>query len=161
MRRIGDFTAFFGADDALSNWHIAPFSYHDVKFNCVEQFMMYSKAMLFHDLDTAAKILQFPSPASQKALGRAVRGFNDDVWVEKRESIVFVGCREKFAQHRDLKMILMGTAPTTIVEASPYDRLWGIGLNDRDPRLTDPTKWRGKNLLGVTLMRVRDYFSRA
>jgi ribA/ribD-fused uncharacterized protein len=156
MRTIGNFTAFFGADDAFSNWHIARFSYHDVTFNCVEQFMMFSKARLFGDTETAAKILSFPSPASQKALGRTVRGFEEAIWLAKHESIVFVGCREKFAQNPALRRILLDSASTVLVEASPTDRIWGVGLNDRDPRITDPSKWRGQNLLGITLMRVRD-----
>ncbi|CAB3805460.1 N-glycosidase YbiA [Pararobbsia alpina] len=159
MRKVDNITAFFGADDVFSNWHVAPFTYHDVRFNCVEQFKMFSKARLFGDEEIAAKILAFPHPASQKALGRTVRDFKDSVWLAKRESIVFVGCREKFAQNPPLLKILLESAPTVLVEASPTDRTWGVGLNDRDPRITDPTKWRGRNLLGITLMRVRDQLS--
>jgi ribA/ribD-fused uncharacterized protein len=159
MRKIGNFTTFFGADDAFSNWNIAPFSYRGVTFNCVEQFMMFSKARLFNDDEAAKEILSAPHPASQKALGRRVIGFNEAMWLAKRESIVFVGCREKFAQNASLKRVLLDSAPTILVEASPTDRIWGVGLNDRDPRITDRCQWRGQNLLGIALMRVRAHLS--
>jgi ribA/ribD-fused uncharacterized protein len=159
MRRIGNFTAFFGADDVFSNWHPCRFSYHDVDFTCVEQFMMYAKAKLFSDEGSAEKILASRDPMTQKMIGRKVAGFDLRIWEKKRESIVFVGCREKFAQNPGLRSVLLATAPTELVEASPYDLIWSIGLGERDPRITDRSQWRGKNLLGITLMRVRDALS--
>ncbi|WP_350357296.1 NADAR family protein [Paraburkholderia fungorum] len=156
MRKIGNYTAFFGADDVFSNWHPCRFTYHDISFTSVEQFMMFAKAKLFNDGQSAAKILATRDPMSQKMIGRKVAGFDLQVWEAKRESIVFVGCREKFAQNPGLRSILLATAPSELVEASPYDLIWGIGLGEGDPRLTDRSQWRGQNLLGVTLMRVRD-----
>ncbi|WP_027780571.1 NADAR family protein [Paraburkholderia caledonica] len=156
MRKIGNFTAFFGADDVFSNWHPCRFTYHDVAFSSVEQFMMFTKAKLFSDEKSAARILATRDPMTQKMIGRKVAGFDQQIWVAKRESIVFVGCREKFAENPGLRSILLATAPTELVEASPYDLIWGIGLGERDPRLTDRSQWRGQNLLGITLMRVRD-----
>ncbi|WP_261530737.1 NADAR family protein [Burkholderia multivorans] len=156
MRRIGEITAFFGAADVLSNWHPCHFSYHEVAFKSTEQFMMYAKAMLFEDHDTASKILVASSPREQKRLGRAVRGFDNATWERCRESIMFVGCREKFRQNAALAAVLRDTGSSVLVEASPYDRIWGVGLGETDPRLADPSNWQGLNLLGKTLMRVRD-----
>ncbi|MEI5998436.1 NADAR family protein [Paraburkholderia bengalensis] len=160
MRKVANFTLFFGADDALSNWHPCRFSYHGVDFTSVEQFMMFSKAKLFGDENAAAEILAARHPKDQKAIGRGVKGFDLATWEGKRESIVYVGCREKFAQNPGLRSLLLATAPTELVEASPYDRIWGVGLGERDPLILDKANWRGTNLLGITLMKVRDTLSR-
>ncbi|MFL9876444.1 NADAR family protein [Paraburkholderia megapolitana] len=161
MHRIGNVTAFFGADDALSNWHPCRFTYHGVDFTSVEQLMMLSKAKLFADDMAAHQILATKDPMAQKMIGRKVKGFGLSLWESRRESIVFVGCREKFSQNPGLRTILLATAPTELVEASPYDLIWGIGLGERDSRVTDRRHWRGRNLLGITLMRVRDTLSRS
>lgn len=160
MRKVENFTLFFGADDALSNWHPCRFSYHGVDFTSVEQFMMFSKARLFGDENAAADILAARHPKDQKAIGRGVKGFDLATWEGKRESIVYVGCREKFAQNPGLRSLLLATAPTELVEASPYDRIWGVGLGERDPLILDKANWRGTNLLGITLVKVRDTLSR-
>jgi hypothetical protein len=107
MRRIGNLTAFFGADDVFSNWHPCRFSYHGVMFSCVEQFMMYAKARLFDDDQSAQKILATRDPMAQKMIGRKVAGFDLKAWEARRESIVFVGCREKFSQNPGLRSILL------------------------------------------------------
>lgn len=156
MRRIGNIAAFFGAADVFSNWHPCCFAYHEVAFNSVEQFMMYAKALLFDDHATAAAILASASPREQKRLGRSVRGFDDARWVQVRESIMFVGCREKFRQNEAFLTALRATGTSILVEASPYDRIWGVGLGEHDPRIADPSAWQGLNLLGKALMRVRD-----
>ncbi|KGW18023.1 NADAR family protein [Burkholderia pseudomallei] len=156
MRRIGNIAAFFGAADVFSNWHPCCFTYHEVAFNSVEQFMMYAKALLFDDHATAAAILASASPREQKRLGRLVRGFDDARWVQVRESIMFVGCREKFRQNEAFLTALRATGTSILVEASPYDRIWGVGLGEHDPRIADPSAWQGLNLLGKALMRVRD-----
>ncbi|MBU9589524.1 NADAR family protein [Burkholderia multivorans] len=161
MRRIGNITAFFGAADVFSNWHPSSFTYHEATFNCVEQFMMYAKAMLFDDHATAAAILASASPREQKRLGRSVCGFDEVRWVQVRESIMFVGCREKFRQNEAFANALLTTGTSILVEASPYDRIWGIGLGEHDPRIGDPSAWRGLNLLGKALMRVRDVLSQS
>ncbi|KWE32642.1 NADAR family protein [Burkholderia territorii] len=155
MRRIGNITAFFGAADVFSNWHPCCFTYHEVAFNSVEQFMMYAKALLFDDHATAAAILASASPREQKRLGRSVRGFDDARWVQVRESIMFVGCREKFRQNEVFLTALRATGTSILVEASPYDRIWGVGLGEHDPLIADPSAWQGLNLLGKALMRVR------
>ena len=156
MREIGNFTLFFGADDALSNWHPCKFVYRGFEFQSVEQFMMFSKAKLFEDAASASAILAARHPKAQKALGRKVEGFDIEKWLSKREAIVYVGCREKFSQNPRLRTVLLATASTELVEASPYDRIWGVGLGERDPLILDKSNWRGTNLLGITLMKVRD-----
>lgn len=161
MRRIGNITAFFGAADVFSNWHPCSFTFHDVTFNCGEQFMMYAKAMLFDDHVTAEAILSSTSPREQKRLGRSVRGFDEARWITAREKIMFVGCREKFRQNEALAIALRATGTSVLVEASPYDRIWGVGLGEQDPRIADPSAWLGLNLLGKALMHVRDALSRS
>ncbi|KVK86641.1 NADAR family protein [Burkholderia sp. MSMB1498] len=161
MRRIGNITAFFGAADVFSNWPPCRFTYHEVTFNCGEQFVMYAKALLFDDHATAAAILASTSPREQKRLGRSVNGFDDARWVQVRESIMFVGCREKFRQNEDFASALCATGMSVLVEASPYDRIWGVGLGELDRRIADPSAWQGLNLLGKALMHVRDALSRS
>lgn len=159
MRRIGHYTAFFGAEDVLSNWHPCRFTYRGVAFSCVEQFMMYAKAKLFSNDAAAAEILATSDPKTQKRLGRNVAGFVETTWAARRESIVYVGCREKFSQNADLRAALLATAPTVLVEASPYDRIWGVGLGASSPHIVNESSWRGLNLLGIALMKVRDTLS--
>ncbi|WP_244323334.1 NADAR family protein [Paraburkholderia dipogonis] len=140
--------------------HPCRFCYHGVDFTSVEQFMMFSKAKLFGDEQASAAILAARHPKDQKAIGRGVKGFDLATWEGKREAIVYVGCREKFARNPGLRSLLLATEPTELVEASPYDRIWGVGLGERDPLILDKANWRGTNLLGVTLMKVRDTLSR-
>ncbi|AOZ04200.1 GTP cyclohydrolase (plasmid) [Cupriavidus sp. USMAHM13] len=156
MHQIDGMTLFFGADDALSNWHPCQFQFRGLQFTSVEQFMMYAKAMLFGDRRAAAAILATDDPRTQKRIGRLVNGFQESVWLAKRESIVTVGCREKFRQNPRLAEELIATSGTVLVEASPYDRIWGVWLAWNDPRILDSSRWRGMNLLGNALMRVRD-----
>lgn len=155
MRQTPTHTFFFTQKDGFSNWHIAPFEYRGYKFNCVEQFMMYSKACLFKDMDTAQKILSTTNQKEQKALGRQVKNFDEALWNEKCEHIVAVACREKFRQNPSLLTLLLSTGDTTLVEASPYDRIWGVGLGMDDPAIDDERNWRGQNKLGRVLMGVR------
>lgn len=155
MKLTENYAFFFSKDDALSNWHIASFGYKGLEFNCVEQFMMYSKAVLFGDLKTAEKILLSPAPKEQKRLGRSVANFDQSVWDSKALNIVTVACREKFSQNPHLLKELERTGNRVIAEASPYDIIWGIGLGKDDPRIEDEAQWRGTNLLGEALMTVR------
>lgn len=148
-------TLFFSERDHFSNWYRCDFEVKGVGFNCMEQLMMFAKAKLFGDDDTAAKILAATHPRDQKALGRRVAGYVDEVWAERRVRIVVQGCYAKFSQNTALSQALLGTGDTTLVEASPYDPIWGVGLGEHDPRILDPKQWRGQNLLGIALMEVR------
>jgi ribA/ribD-fused uncharacterized protein len=150
------FTFFWRPDSPFSQWHPAAFEVEGRAFVCAEQFMMHGKAMLFCDDEIAAQILDVPDPRTHKALGRRVRGFDEKIWRRNREAIVMTGSRAKFTQNPELRAALVATAPTQLVEASPMDRIWGIGMAASNPDATDRTKWKGLNLLGQILTRLRD-----
>lgn len=148
----------------FSNWYRSVF---DVKvenintnsgiitFNCVEQYLMWSKACLFKDEETAKKIMATDDPAEMKELGRHVKGYIDKDWVAARYNIVLRGIRAKFTQIPEIQAHLMKTDEKLLAEAAHYDCVWGIGLRPTDPNIQDQTKWKGQNLLGKALMEVR------
>lgn len=140
----------------FSNWHPSPFQMDGLDFNCSEQAMMYYKAATFADMAVMEKVLKTRDPKKQKALGRTVRGFDDPTWCSVREEISDRFLLAKFQQNHDLKQILLNTGDKILVEASPFDAVWGIkmGVNEY-PQILDPKNWRGLNLLGESLMRVR------
>lgn len=143
-----------------SQFFKAPFTIDGQAYVCCEQFMMAEKARVFGDADAERAILSATSPAEHKALGRKVRGFDGDVWNTVCRGVVYRGNLAKYEQNRDLRERLMATGSRTIVEASPTDRIWGIGLAQDDPRALDSAQWRGTNWLGVALMQVRDELRR-
>src|ERR1043166_3732305 len=151
VKRTARFTYFFRPEAPFSQWHPARFELDGHVFSCAEQYMMYGKAILFSDAEIAAEILEAASPRQHKALGRKVRNFNDVTWKANREQIVPTGSRPKFPQNPELRQALLDPAGTERVEASPFDRIWGIGLAASDPRAEDPAQWRGRNLLGKIL----------
>lgn len=140
----------------FSQWHRCSFSLDGVTYNCAEQFMMHQKAVLFGDTEIAAAILNAADPKAQKALGRRVSGFDETHWNEVARRIVYVGNRAKFTQNDALKAKILATSGTTLVEASPYDAVWGIGLSATDPRAQSRNTWKGKNWLGEVLTALRD-----
>lgn len=140
----------------LSQWWPAPFTVDGVEFATAEHYMMWAKAMLFGDRTVADQVLTVAHPNAAKTLGRRVTGFDERTWQAHRLDIVVTGNLAKFGQHPDLGAFLLGTGDRVLVEASPVDRIWGIGLAADDPAATDPGRWRGSNLLGFALMRVRD-----
>jgi ribA/ribD-fused uncharacterized protein len=156
IRRTDRFTFFFRPEAPFSQWHPARFELGGHAFVCAEQYMMYGKAALFGDAEIGAEILAAAAPRQHKALGRKVRNFNDAIWKAHREPIVADGSRAKFTQNPELRHALLETAGTELVEASPFDRIWGIGLAATDPRAENPSQWRGQNLLGKILTRLRD-----
>jgi ribA/ribD-fused uncharacterized protein len=139
----------------LSQWFPAPFSVDGATYATAEHWMMAEKARLFADHDARARILAAATPAQAKKLGRAVRGFENEAWTRHRHDIVLRGNLAKFGQNPEMGRFLRDTGEQVLVEASPVDRIWGIGLAQDDPRATDPTRWRGLNLLGFVLMEVR------
>lgn len=142
----------------LSQWYPSPFhNKHGVKFSCAEQYMMWRKAILFHDEDMAKRILATPTPKEQKALGRRVANFDISVWEHNAMEIVRQGNILKFTQNSELEKILLDTSPYHLAEASPYDTIWGIGRGINAPGIEDPKTWRGKNLLGKVLEQVREF----
>lgn len=149
---------FYGG--IFSQWYSCRLTVRGLNFNCAEQYMMYCKANLFNDKATADRIMASSSPRKQKAFGRKVRDFNNTTWMEKAQDIVFAGNFAKFSQNPKLKKALADSGEAILVEASPYDTIWGVGLAENDPRILDPTQWLGTNLLGYTLMEVRTALGR-
>lgn len=157
MKTYTKYTFFYKTRHPFSNWHPAKFKGPDgIYYNCTEQYMMAEKARLFGDEETRAKILEATDPREQKALGRQVKGFDSKVWNEKCKDIVYQGCYLKFTQNPKMLMKLIETKGTLLVEASPYDKIWGIGLAEDDPRINDPKNWQGTNWLGEVLTKLRD-----
>ena len=117
---------------------------------------MYMKAILFGDKATGQKILNAKNPKDAKDLGRQVRGFSAPVWKKKCLQIVVDGNLLKFRQHENLRKELLKTGDKVLVEASPMDKIWGIGLSSNDPKAKDPKQWQGENLLGKALIQVRE-----
>lgn len=143
----------------LSQWYDVYFEVDGVQYHTTEQYMMASKARLFGDEDTWSEIMNAYSPAEYKKLGRKVKEFDATIWNEKKLDIVVEGNKAKFGQNPDLKDFLLGTGDAILVEASPYDKIWGIGL-DREAALNGSVEdWDGENLLGCALMEVRDWLN--
>lgn len=140
----------------LSNWYPVHFIVDGVTFSSMEQFMMYRKAICFHDRNMAAQILSTDDVACIKALGRLVSDYDDNYWNGVRQIIVYEGLIAKFSQNIDLKEQIKDTENSVLAECAVKDRIWGIGLSMRDPDRFDRTKWHGQNLLGYALMMVRD-----
>jgi ribA/ribD-fused uncharacterized protein len=140
----------------FSQWWAAPFTVDGVRYNTTEHWMMAQKALLFGNEEIYQQILAAKSPAAAKALGRQVRNFDEAVWNANRSAIVVRGNLEKFQQHSDLQDFLLQTKDRVLVEASPVDSIWGIGLAADNARAENPRQWNGLNLLGFALMEVRD-----
>lgn len=155
MKIRENYLMFWKTGDYMSNWHLSPFTIDGVQFNCAEQWMMYSKAMLFGDTVIAKETLAESIPRNQKALGRKVKSFVSAVWEKECFDIMVKGCLQKFIQNPKMKEQLLSTGELILVEASPHDTIWGIGLDEDHPDSTNPEKWLGLNLLGLVLMEVR------
>ncbi|MEU5899175.1 MULTISPECIES: NADAR family protein [Streptomyces] len=140
----------------LSQWWPSPFTVDGVEYATAEHWMMAAKARLFDDADAERAVLAARTPAEAKNAGRLVRHFDDETWARERFAVVVAGSTHKFASDPALRDFLVGTGRRVLVEASPLDRIWGIGLAADDPRAEDPAKWRGPNLLGFALMEARD-----
>lgn len=150
------FTFFWKSQSPFSNWYLSDFTLDGITFNCNEQYMMYQKALLFNDQEIADKILKTKSPTRHKQLGRKVKNFDDKIWNKNCQNIVYTGLKAKFSQNDELLKKLKETDGTTLVEASPYDKIWGIGMKMTDKRAQNRSTWLGKNLLGELLTKVRE-----
>ncbi|MFG2992159.1 NADAR family protein [Streptomyces sp. NPDC048257] len=140
----------------LSQWWPADFTVGDVRYATAEHWMMAGKARLFGDAGAERAALEAKSPAAAKKVGRLVRGFDDAIWKRERFALVVEGSVHKFGSDPALRGYLLGTGNRVLVEASPMDRIWGIGLAADDERALDPARWRGLNLLGFALMEARE-----
>lgn len=150
------FEYFWQKESVFSQWYPSKFVVDGVEYSCAEQYMMQQKAVLMNDMDTAEIIMALDEPNEMKHSGRYVKNFSQTLWDRHCMEIVEKGNIAKFSQNDDLKTILFSTYPKTLVEASPYDKIWGIGLRKDDPRAWNKSTWLGKNLLGGILTRVRD-----
>lgn len=140
----------------LGNWYLSEFTVDGIVFTSMEQFMMYKKAVCFNDSEIAKQILETNDVACIKKLGRLVSGYNDSVWNGIRQIVVYEGLIAKFSQNDELRKKLKDTKDAILAECAVQDRIWGIGLSMNDSNRQYLEQWNGQNLLGYTLMMVRD-----
>lgn len=141
----------------FSQWYDCRFKVGDVDYHTTEQYMMASKALLFGDEETYREIMEAEGPDRYKKLGRRVCNFDPDVWDDRKYDIVVEGNKAKFSQNLELMEFLLSTGDAILVEASPYDKIWGIGLDIETAKEGSVEDWKGENLLGCALMETRDW----
>jgi ribA/ribD-fused uncharacterized protein len=145
----------------MSQWFEAPIELAGIRYPTNEHFMMAAKAQLFGDQRHFEQIIAAPSPAQAKTYGRKVQGFDEERWCDQRFQIVCEANQAKFSQHPVLGKFLLDTHDKILVQASPIDRIWGVGLSETDTEITNPNAWKGLNLLGFALMTVREALRQA
>jgi ribA/ribD-fused uncharacterized protein len=138
-----------------SQWYPSPVVIDGMEFNCMEQWMMWNKAKLFGDDEVAELIMEATHPSTQKGLGREVKGFDREKWDAIAYDVVVKGNYAKFTQHKNLQKELLETKDLVLVEASPYDTIWGIGMGEGSPGVEDEKNWKGLNLLGKAITEVK------
>ena len=160
MRVTDKYVFFWGGE--LSNFHPCDITFlgvdnHWYKFTTSEQFFMWCKAITFKDEETAKLILDAETPKEAKKLGRTVKGFNEDTWNLVKENVMRTALYKKFVYNKKLRDFLLNPEfdGKIFVEASPYDKIWGVGLEENDPLIDDEKNWKGQNLLGKCLGMVR------
>lgn len=144
----------------LSNWYLSDFVKEGVQYSSMEQYMMHQKALLFQDNEIAEQIMETNNVGKIKALGRAVKNYDDAIWNGMRQIIIYEGLLEKFRQEDVLREELLATGEDILAECAVQDRIWGIGLSMKDDRRFEISEWQGQNLLGFALMRVREVLKR-
>lgn len=160
-KTINNTTFFYKGE--LSQWfggfknQNSSFYYDGIKYNCAEQWMMARKAIIFNDRASYQKIMITQSPKEHQALGRKVSGYNQEAWDKIKERVVFMGNLLKFSQNPHLYIILMRDCGDKFVESSPIDKVWGIGIRMEDiqEKHCDPKTWKGQNLLGESITKVK------
>ena len=140
----------------LSQWYPCRFRDGIPMYKTAEHYMMAMKALLFDDAETHTKIMESVHPNEAKSLGRQVKNFDENIWKENLYDIVYKGNFLKFTHDMELQKFLISTDGKILVEASPYDKIYGIGMLEQDPRAKNPALWNGQNVLGFILMDVRD-----
>lgn len=156
MRITNDYVLFWTARDEYSNFYYSPFYHQGKMFKWAEQAIMYRKAMLFGAHSIAHEILQATNPAECKKLGRSRQiPFDNEIWDNNKEKIFKEILHDKF-KLKHLRTKMLQTGNREFVEASPYDKIWGIGLDENHPDATNKSKWKGQNLLGKILTEVRN-----
>lgn len=139
----------------FSQWFANAFEHDGTRYATAEHFMMAGKARLFADDDALNRILAARTPAQAKAIGREVQRFSPVIWDAECLAIVTRGSIAKFSSSPELCTYLLGTGDRVLVEASPRDRIWGVGMGRNNPSIERPSEWRGRNLLGFALMNAR------
>lgn len=157
MKTTETMVLFWRGRDVFSNFYRKPFLHKGIKFNWSEQAVMYRKAMFFGAKDVAEEILEADNSMDCKQLGRSRRiPFKEEIWEQERELIYKEVLVDKFSIP-ELKKEILSTEDKILVEASPFDYIWGVGLGEDDPRILEPKQWKGLNLLGKVLMEVREH----
>ena len=144
----------------LSNWYLSPFELDGIHFSSNEQYIMYKKCSFFGDFVFAEAVLSTDDPAEQQSLGRNAKGFNGNVWAGMRQMVAYEGLMAKFSQNNSLKQKLLETGDAVLVECAGSDKVWACGRKLNDARRFDMNQWDGQNILGFTLMSVRDYLKK-
>jgi ribA/ribD-fused uncharacterized protein len=156
MKTTPNMVLFWRTPEIYSNWHPAAFVDEDgQRFANSEQFMMWAKALVMGDHAMAERMLKVSKPKKLKEMGQAVLNYDEARWVQHRLAVVVHACYLKFSQNPSMKAELLATGERILVEASPDDVIWGVGLEESDPRCLDNDQWLGLNLLGAALMVVR------
>ena len=144
-----------GEFGSLSNWSNHQIKEGDLVFPTTEHYLMYHKALLMDDQKTAKLVLGSRTPLEAKRLGRQVKPWDEELWCRERGNVMLKGLTLKANQHSEVKRLLLGTNGQILAEASPYDKVWGIGLDEKNPKASQRSQWRGENLLGKSWMAVR------
>jgi len=144
----------------FSQWYESEFEVNGIKYLTAEHYMMAEKALLFGDKKNHQKIIESEKAGEVKEFGRKVQNFNQRVWEENRFEIVVRGNFHKFSQNEELSEFIKNTKDQILVEASPVDKIWGIGLAQNDENAEIPYFWNGLNLLGYALMEARDILNK-
>jgi ribA/ribD-fused uncharacterized protein len=144
-------------NSCFSQWYESPFEIDGIIYKTTEHWMMAQKALLFDNFDIYEQIIQADKPGKAKKLGRMVTNFDEVIWKEHRSEIVKIGNIHKFNQHQVFGTYLLNTQSRILVEASPVDTIWGIGLSKDSQDAKNVPAWRGLNLLGFALMEARDF----
>lgn len=144
----------------FSQWYDSPFIVEGLTYKTSEHWMMSQKALLFNDKETFEKIINCVKPGEAKDLGRTIKNFNEEIWKVNRYAIVVTGNIHKFNQNKEIGTFLLETKNRILVEASPIDTVWGVGLTHDSDAIKDIYQWHGKNLLGFALMEARDFLNK-
>ncbi len=152
--KTNNFEFFWGG--VFSNFHPSEITIDGVKYFCVEQYFMAMKAVYFGDFETHKLIMKSTDPKTSKKLGRKVKNFDSDEWMKVCQDFMYKGCFAKFTQNKDLKDKLLNTGTKILVEASPFDSIWGIKLDASDPRSQNEETWQGTNWLGKILTKIKN-----
>lgn len=156
MKYTDKFVLFYGG--SFSQWFPSSFEIDKITYNCTEQWMMACKARMFQDEESEKAIMSTSKPWEQKAIGRQVKNFKEETWEKDAKRLVKQGNKAKFDQNPELKKVLMDTESRLLVEASPTDVIWGIGLAEDDPKAVDRNNWRGTNWLGEIITELREEY---